>query len=150
MPVRLRASLLNNAHASRFVNSRTTGTRPFDRGARAAVRLLVAARAGFFAVGIFATCAGFFTVRVDDFPATAADFAFRAGAFLGAVARLALVARLGPRATAFAAGFFLAVGLFAVLRVDFDGRAFVFIAHPFYASEAVPDRLPLFGPRLVQ
>lgn len=141
IPVRLRASLSNSAHASRFVNSRTTGTRPFDRGARAAVRLLVATRAGFFVAMALvrrAFLAG----------------AFRATAFFAGTARLVIFAPLGPRPTAFALGprdgLFFAGAFFVGLRTIFDARGFVFIAHLFYAPEALPDRLPLFGRRLVQ
>lgn len=130
MPVRLRASLSNSAHASRFVNSRTTGTRPFPERRRTAFRT------GFFGAGLFvfaffATRVGFFTARVDAFMAAVARFALLAGGFLATLDRLATVARLGPRATAFTAGFLRAAAFLAGLRAGFRARGFDFMAYLF-------------------
>ena len=62
--------------------------------------------------------------------------AFRAGAFFAATFRLATVARLGPRATAFVTGLLRAPSLFggaflAGLRTVFDARGFDFMAYLF-------------------
>lgn len=153
MPVRFRASPSNSDQASRFVNSRTTGTRPFARRPFADLRATVFGGA-FLAAPLFATvrlAAVLVALRVALFragaffpaarlgPRATTTAFFRAGAFLDR----APVAR--GRATAFDAGFFLVAGrfagaLFVALRAGFEARGFVFIAYLFYAARLSWDR----------